>query len=592
LPYECARMFARMKIATRINVTVVLAAAGILAAMLIGLWALRAQMLEDRRTQLRNILDATLSVAATAAQAAGGIETEPGRKAFTKAIDAVRFGTAAEVNFVFAYDNSGVTLSHLNPSYVGQNRLDAVYANGERMVRKFQEAAQGPSGTGFFIYPSPKGPGGPVIPKLGIVQNVPGLGFAGVGVYIDDVDAVYMQRLLMLGGFVTLVLLGIGAVNYYIGRSISVPLLSLRDKLLRLAQGDLGFSMADEDDTSELGEIARAAEVLRQNTIERNELQVRMDSSRESQQQREVSFREHARQFEAAVTGSVRTLLTDVQELRHTAESLVDSAEKVTFHAAKGASVSTSASDSSNAVAAATEQLSCSIREISGQAHRTNAVVEAAGVEAERTNADVAGLAAAAEQIGSIVAVIRGIADQTNLLALNATIEAARAGESGRGFAVVAAEVKELSAQTAKATDAIADQIHAIQSSTSTAVGAIQSVAGKVAEIQAFTGAIAAAVEQQTAAAEEIASNIMRAAKASDNVYISTNDVLETAGLTKQEATAVSHVSAQLLEVSSQLSAAAGHFAAAVQGELAAQAQEGAGAAGGQEWREEAFAAA
>ena len=99
------------------------------------------------------------------------------------------------------------------------------------------------------------------------------------------------------------------------------------------------------------------------------------------------------------------------------------------------------------------------------------------------------------------MAVIRGIADQTNLLALNATIEAARAGESGRGFAVVAAEVKELSAQTAKATDAIADQIHAIQSSTGTAVGAIQSVSGKVAEIQAFTGAIAAAVEEQTAAA-------------------------------------------------------------------------------------------
>ena len=177
-----------------------------------------------------------------------------------------------------------------------------------------------------------------------------------------------------------------------------------------------------------------------------------------------------------------------MDQLKVSAETLSEAAETATFEAANAASVSASAADNSNAVSAATEQLSGSIREIAGQAHHTNAVVEAATQEANRTNRDVAGLASAAEAIGSIVAVIRGIADQTNLLALNATIEAARAGELGRGFAVVAAEVKELSAQTAKATDAIADQIHAIQSSTGAAVSAIQSVSGKVAEIQSVYG--------------------------------------------------------------------------------------------------------
>ena len=202
---------------------------------------------------------------------------------------------------------------------------------------------------------------------------------------------------------------------------------------------------------------------------------------------------------------------------------LTEASETATFEAANAANVSASAADNSNAVAAATEELSCSIREISEQAHRTNSVVEAADNEAKRTNNDVGRLASAAEEIGSIVAVIRSIADQTNLLALNATIEAARAGEAGRGFAVVAAEVKELSAQTAKATDAIAEQIHAIQEFDQAAVGAIQSVSGKVGEIQAFTGAIAAAVEEQTAAAQEIASNVTLAASASEKAAKSSN---------------------------------------------------------------------
>jgi methyl-accepting chemotaxis protein len=256
-------MLARMKIAARINLTVLLAAAGILAATAISLWSLRGQMLEDRHTQLRHVLDSTISGAKAASQASGGLETPAGRAAFNAVLSAARFGSESETDFLFSYDYNGVALAHLNPKYVGQNRLDTPYENGIPMVRKFLEAAQSPSGTGFLEYPSPKGPGGPITPKLALIQNVPGLGFAGTGIYIDDVDAVFRQRLLMLGGIVGTVLLLIAAANYLIGRSISLPLCALATSLHRLSEGNLDTPVANPSEASEIGAIAHAAEVTR-----------------------------------------------------------------------------------------------------------------------------------------------------------------------------------------------------------------------------------------------------------------------------------------------------------------------------------------
>ena len=378
-----------------------------------------------------------------------------------------------------------------------------------------------------------------------------------------------------------IVLTAIACLSYFAGHgSGQAALLALQERIASLAKGDYNFPALDGAEAAMAASAAGNLETLRQNGMEQAALQGKMREAREDERRRLRSFETHVKEFQGVMGSLAGVLSEQVDQLRRNASTLSEAAETATFEAANAATVSGTAATNSNAVAAATEQLSCSIREISDQAHRTNSVVEAATEEAARTDKDVGGLANAAEEIGSIVAVIRGIADQTNLLALNATIEAARAGESGRGFAVVAAEVKELSAQTAKATDAIAEQIHSIQSSTGTAVGAIRSVAGKVAEIQAFTGAIAAAVEEQTAAAQEIANNVARAAEASEKAATSSSEVSQVANQTKSESASVANVCTRLASVSQDLSKAVKNFVTAISGDFSSGTRDDAAAHG------------
>src|SRR5207253_413413 len=179
---------------------------------------------------------------------------------------------------------------------------------------------------------------------------------------------------------------------------------------------------------------------------------------------------------------------------------------------AAAANASTQASTNVGTVAAATEELTASISNISQQVARSAEIAGKAAEEARRTNIVVEGLATGTQKIGEVVTLIQNIASQTNLLALNATIEAARAGEHGRGFAVVASEVKALANQTAKATEEISAQVQDIQNATSEAVNAIQAIGGTIAEIDEISNEISASVNQQGAATREIAGNVQQAA--------------------------------------------------------------------------------
>ena len=208
--------------------------------------------------------------------------------------------------------------------------------------------------------------------------------------------------------------------------------------------------------------------------------------------------------FRERVENLLRTVADSAGEMRATAASLFNASGHTSQRAESAVQTSNEASTNVETAAIAADELSSSIAEIGRRLNQTTEVVRVAVGEAQVTNQDIGALAQGARKIGDVTKLIRNIAGQTNLLALNATIEAARAGEAGRGFAVVASEVKSLAVQTAKATEDISSQILEVQNSTDKAVEAIGRIAHRMQEIDDYTSAVAASVQQQSAATGEI----------------------------------------------------------------------------------------
>jgi signal transduction histidine kinase len=266
-------VLSRFKIASRVNLLIGLAALGMVLCSGIGLWALREQMYEDRRVQLRELTQVILHYARQDMNAAGGPETKSGREAFVSAVDSVRFGDD-KTNYVFAYDYNGVTIIHPNKALIGKNRLDLVFANGLKMMPDFIGIAKSPSGFGYIEYPLPKGFQGPPTPKLTLIQNVPELKFfVGAGIYVEDVDAIFFHRLWVEGWLLAALLPIIGLVCYIVSRSITEPLSTLVGKIASLAKGDLAIAPVDTSENTEIGEAGRAVEVLRVNAVQQRALQ-------------------------------------------------------------------------------------------------------------------------------------------------------------------------------------------------------------------------------------------------------------------------------------------------------------------------------
>jgi methyl-accepting chemotaxis protein len=310
---------------------------------------------------------------------------------------------------------------------------------------------------------------------------------------------------------------------------VARPLTKTTAALERLASGDLTVEIEGAERKDEVGALARALGVFKDNAIVAKQLQEAQRDEQEAKLARQAKIDALVADFDQRAQAIVASVGQAATQMQATSTTLSATAEQTSHQSTAVAAATEQASANVQTVATATEELSASISEISQQVTRSSTMASKAVHEAEQTNGKVRDLVSAAERIGEVVQLISGIAAQTNLLALNATIEAARAGESGKGFAVVASEVKSLANQTAKATEEIGAQITQIQEATRQAVTAIEGIGGTISSINETATAIAGAVEEQQAATREIARNVQEAAQGTQEVSSNIVGVTEAA---------------------------------------------------------------
>ncbi len=462
-----------------------------------------------------------------------------------------------------------------------------------------------------------------IVPNL---QTILGVRDAALKMALDAAEEKRgaAARTLWLGvGSMVLVLVVLGGVSWAFTARVVSPLSAMTGVVGRLAGGERDVAVPFQARADEIGAMAKAVEIFRQNAVETERLQQEAAESRvreaemqrvqearerdaaEERRQREEAARqaeiqrqrdtaeaqrqaEIARQaeaerlrqeaearrrselqalagsFDTAIGGVVDAVASAATEMQATATSMTGIADRTARQSLAAATATEQAAGSVQTVASASEELSASIREIAGQVANSSRIASSAVQQAQRTDAIVQGLASSAEKIGEVVGLINQIAGQTNLLALNATIEAARAGEAGKGFAVVASEVKNLATQTSKATDEIGQQIGSVQTATQSAVAAIREIGGVIGQINEIASAIAAAVEQQGAATNEIARNVEQAANGTKEASVNVTEVNQSAREAGAAAGQVLDASGELSRQAERLRTEVGRFLARI----------------------------
>ena len=298
--------------------------------------------------------------------------------------------------------------------------------------------------------------------------------------------------LFLLGGFAI-----VGSLAIVVWR-VSRPLTRMSRSMAALAGGDLTVTVPSLSRGDEIGEMAQAVQVFKENAFEKRRLEEdNVAAKRRAEDEKRQSLLELAARFEASVKEVADGVSSSATEMQATAQQMSSTAEETSRQTAAVASASNEASANVQTVATTAEELSASISEIGRQVSLSTEIAVGAVSQVEQTNQTVGGLVEAARKIGDVVDLINDIAGQTNLLALNATIEAARAGEAGKGFAVVAQRGQEPGQPDSQGHRAISCADQRDPGRDRRVVDAIEKIGEIIGEINDIATTIASAIEQQ-----------------------------------------------------------------------------------------------
>lgn len=370
-----------------------------------------------------------------------------------------------------------------------------------------------------------------------------------------------------------------------VGRSIARPVRGITDTMLLLSENKLDTDIPHTDREDEIGDMGRALEIFRNEMKKGEKLTAEREAAREAEmkaaEERATFEREqHAREveeakqrenqakyiedlvakFDAAISEAINNLNANAHEMRATASSMVEVADRTRTRATSVSSASSEMQNNVSTMASAIEEFSASIREVASQIQSASTMSADAVRVAGSGSSAIETLSAASAKIEDVVKLINDIAEQTNLLALNATIEAARAGDAGKGFAVVASEVKSLANQTAKATEDITAQISEMQGLTGEAVNAMKAIDETIGKLNQVTLAISSAVEEQEAATAEISRSVQFASEQTGKVTSEIGQVTEGANQTGEASNSVMTVAERLEGLSGSIDSDVNQF--------------------------------
>ncbi|MGP0093129.1 MAG: methyl-accepting chemotaxis protein [Xanthobacteraceae bacterium] len=519
-------------------------------------WMSASQIVEDRRAQLKNVVDVVHSVVERHYKDAqeGKVPEKEAQDRARADLRVMRYNTN---DYVFVLDDTAKNLV-FGPRPEYENSEASRNPLSLKIVKLAQE-----QGVAYIetVFSKPGGRPDELFPKIIYMQRFAPWGWTlATGVYVDDLAVQIWHTIFIAAGIGSAFLIVIGGLATIVVRRLSRRLAMLGTAMTSLAEGQTDAVIPPATGQDEIDAMTRSVLVFRDNAIERSRLASSAEEEQRARAARQGAIEGLVKGFDSKIKSVLATVRDNVAAMNGVAKDLSAAAAAAGSRASVAEGISQSTSENVQAVASAAEELTGSVSEIGSLVERATDVIGKASTLTRNTDAAVAGLAANAEKIGDVVNLIQAIAEQTNLLALNATIEAARAGESGRGFAVVASEVKTLAGQTAKATDEIRSQIAAMQGSTKQAVEAIAAIVTTMADVETYTASISAAVEEQHSATSEISRSIQQTAQRSGELNGEFAQVSQTIGDTNRTAARLGDATAVLTRESEELDREVGAF--------------------------------